>query len=281
MNKFIANFLCGFVPGKKNRKILKRKIFGTKDRLNKLLSAGFTCEDSIITTPCGVRIDISNIPHEALGITKEIFLNQDYAIEFKLKSIVIDIGLNRGIASLFFAKYPNITSIYSFEPFKPTFKLAQRNLALNTELSKKITAFNFGIGKKEAELDIPYMENATGGMSTAFDVCKGRNNAKTEKVIVKDAFSVIAPIIDKHKKSCVVLKCDCEGAEFEIFDRLYETNVINGIDVVLMEYHYNDPQKLIDILTNCGFVVRTKTISVADQKGYIYAVKTPKVQLPD
>ena len=185
--KMLVNLLCCFVPGHKNRKEIKRKLFGTKSRRRKLLTYGCKIENEIITTPEGVKIDISNMPHEAMGFTKEIFLNKNYAVNFSRDAVLIDIGLNRGIASLFFATYPNIKKIYAFEPFKPTFELAKKNLELNLQLSEKIHAYNFGLGKAETMLELPYMDTANGSMSTTHDVWAGEKNAKKETVVIKDA----------------------------------------------------------------------------------------------
>ena len=271
--KILVNLLCCFVPQKKWRKEIKRKLIGTKSRRKKLLAHGCKIENEIVTTPEGVKIDISNVPHEAMGITKEVFLNKDYAINFSRDAVLIDIGLNRGIASLFFATYTNIKQIYSFEPFKPTFELAKRNLELNPQLSEKIKAFNFGLGKAEVMLELPYMAKATGGMSTTHDVCKGEKNIRKESVVVKDAAKEIAPILKENKNKHIIVKCDCEGAEFEIFERLNEEKLIGEIDVIIMEYHHNRPDELIGILTENGFAVRTKVLSKKMSTGYIYAVR--------
>jgi FkbM family methyltransferase len=273
MKKLWVNLLCCFVPGKENRKEIKRKLFGTENRLRKLLAYGCQIENEIITTPEGVKIDISNVPHEAMGIAKEIFLNKDYALHFSRDVVLIDIGFNRGIASLFFATYPNVVKIYAYEPFKPTFELAKRNLELNPRLSEKINAFNFGLGRTDATLELPYMGEATGGMSTTHDVCMGKNNGRMETVVVKDAAGQIAPILEEHRNKHILVKCDCEGAEFEIFERLNEEGLIGKIDMILMEYHYHSPGSLIDILTSHRFVVRTRVLSEETNKGYIYAVR--------
>jgi len=271
--KMLVNLLCCFVPSKKKRKKIKRKLIGTKSRRKRLLAHGCKIENEIVTTPEGVKIDISNVPHEAMGITKEVFLKKDYAINFSYDAVLIDIGLNRGIASLFFATYPNIKKIYSFEPFKPTFELAKKNLELNPQLTEKINAFNFGLGKVDITLKLPYMANATGGMSTTYDVCKGDKNIKKETVIIKDAAKEMTSILEENKDKCIIVKCDCEGAEFEIFERLNEEKLIGNIDVILMEYHFNEPDGLVSILAGNGFVVRTKVLSKKMGTGYIYAVR--------
>jgi len=271
--KVLVNFMCCFVPQKKWRKEIKRKLIGTKSRRKKLLAHGCKIENEIVTTPEGVKIDISNVPHEALGITKEVFLQKDYAVNFVNDAALIDIGLNRGIASLFFATYPNIKKIYSFEPFKPTFELAKKNLELNPQLSEKINAFNFGLGKAETTLELPYMDKATGGMSTTHDVCRGEKDIRKETVVIKDAAKEITPILAENKDRHIIVKCDCEGAEFEIFERLNEEKLIRNIDVILMEYHFNKPDGLVSILTKNRFAVSTKVLSEKMSTGYIYAVR--------
>jgi FkbM family methyltransferase len=179
----------------------------------------------------------------------------------------------RGAASLLFSTNENIKRIYAYEPFKPTFKLAKRNLELNPQLSEKINAFNVGLGKTEMTLDLPYMATVTGGMSTTHNVCKGEKKTKKETVIIKDAAKEITPILEINKNKHIIVKCDCEGAEFEIFERLNEEKIVGKIDIVLMEFHFDKPDRLINILTENGFAVQAKPGSSKSQTGYIYAVR--------
>ena len=237
------------------------------------MAHGCKIENEIVTTPEGVKIDISFAPHDVLEIIKEVFLQKDYTLYFIDDAVLIDIGMNRGVSSLLFATYPNIKKIYSFEPFKPTFELAQKNLEINPQLSEKINAFNFGLGKSETMLELPYIDKSTGGMSTTRDVCRGEKKVKNETVVIKDAAKEIKSILTENKNRYVIVKCDCEGAEFEIFERLNEEKLIGKIDVILLEYHFNKPDGLISILAQNGFAVRTKILSEKMSTGYIYAVR--------
>lgn len=128
---------------------------------------------------------------------------------------------------------------------------------------------------------MPYIANATGGMSTTYDVCKGVKDITTETVIVKDAAEELASVLDEHKDKHIIVKCDCEGAEFEIFRRLNETGLAGRIDVVMMEYHFEKPDELITILGENGFAIQTKIGSRKSKTGYIYAVRmTEKSPIP-
>jgi len=271
--KALVNFMCCFVPQKRWRKKIRYNLIDRKRRRRELLAHGFKIDTGIITTPEGVRMDISDKADYPLYLVKEVFVKSEYNLNIAKESVLIDIGMNRAAASLLFAANESIKRIYAYEPFKPTFELAKRNLELNPQLSEKINAFNFGLGKAEITLELPYMAKATGGMSTTHNVCKGEKNIKKETVVVKDAAKEITPILEENKNKHIIVKCDCEGAEFEIFERLNEENIVSRIDVVMMEYHFEKPDRLISILTNNCFVAQTKIGSRKSKTGYIYAVR--------
>jgi FkbM family methyltransferase len=274
MVKLMTNLLCCFVPQKKWRKRIRYNLVDNRRRRRELLARGFKIYDGIITTPQGVRLDISDAPDHPLYLIKEVFVKTEYNLNLGKESILIDIGMNRAAVSLLFAAKENVKRVYAYEPFKPTFEMAKKNLALNPQLSEKINAFNFGLGKADITLELPYMANATGGMSTTHDVCKGEKNIRKETVVIKDAAKEITSVLEENKNRYIVVKCDCEGAEFEIFERLNEEKVVGRIDVVMMEYHFEKPDRLVNILTKNGFAVQARPGSSKSKTGYIYAVKT-------
>lgn len=273
ITKALVNLLCCFVPLKRWRKKIRYDLADRKRRRKELQDLGFRIDSDIITTPQGVRIDISDKADHPLYLVKEVFVKSEYKLNIAKESILIDIGMNRAAASLLFAASKNIKKIYAYEPFKPTFELAKRNLEINPQLSSKINAFNFGLGKTETTLELPYIANATGGMSTTYDVCKRAKNIKKETVVIKDAAEELTRVLEENKDKYIVVKCDCEGAEFEIFKRLNEKNIVSRIDVVMMEYHFEKPDELISILTENSFAVQTKVGSRKSKTGYIYAVR--------
>lgn len=82
--------------------------------------------------------------------------------------------------------------------------MAKKNLELNPQLSGKINAFNFGLGKAEVTLELPYMDEASGGMSTTHDVCKGGKNTRKETVVIKDVAKEIAAILEENKNKRII-----------------------------------------------------------------------------
>ena len=270
--KLLINILCCFVPLKKWRKKIRHRMISLKERRKVLLDYGCTIDADIITTPQGVKIDISDDLDNPLYLVIEVFVHSEYNLNLRKESILIDIGMNRAAASLLFATKDNIKRIYAYEPFKPTFETAKKNLKLNPKLSEKIIPLNYGLGKTEATLELPYVADAAVGMSTTYEVCKGRRNIQKEKVIIKDAAKEFIAILENNNNKHIIVKCDCEGAEFEIFERLDEENIMNKIDVVMMEYHFEKPDKLIDILTKNNFAAKERP-GLRKNTGYIYAVR--------
>jgi FkbM family methyltransferase len=271
--KTLVNLLCCFVPLKRWRKKIRYDLADRRRRQKELLEGGFRIDANIITTPQGVRLDISDKADHPLYLIKEVFVKSEYNLNIAKKSVLIDIGMNRAAASLLFAANENIKRVYSYEPFRPTFDKAKKNLNLNPKLSEKIIPHNYGLGKADTVLKLPYFANATGAMSTTYEVFKNTKNVNRETVVIKDAATEISSIIDNNKDKHIIIKCDCEGAEFEIFEKLNIEGLVRQIDVVLMEYHVERPDRLIEILTENGFAAQTKIGSRKSKTGYIYAMR--------
>jgi FkbM family methyltransferase len=274
--KFLVNIICCFVPKKKWRKSIRHNLISKRQRQKQLLEYGCKIDGNVLTTPQGVKINVSEKLDNPLHLVIEVFVNSEYDLNITKDAVLIDIGMNRAVASLHFAADEHIKKIYSYEPFKPTFEMAQDNLRLNPQLSEKIVPHNCGLGKSDGTLELFYSAAASVGMSTTHNVCKSKDDAKKELVVIKDAAQEISAVLKENKGKYVILKCDCEGAEYEIFERLYEKDIFSHIDVVMMEYHFEKPDRLVDILNENDFAVQTKIGSVKSKTGYIYAVRMAK-----
>ena len=265
-----VNLICSVVPSRKLRQQIRNK-YKAAQRRKQLVAMGCTIENDCVTTPGNIKFDISDAAKVCAHI-EEIIVNKTYSLFGREEAVVIDIGMNRGVASLYFAAQKNIRRVYAFEPFMPTLELAKKNLSLNPELSKKIQTFACGLGKAGTTLVIPYSVNASDSMSTTHAVSV-KKNVRQETVSVKDAAEVLAPLFHEHRHCRIWLKCDCEGAEFDILRRLDEKKLTDKIDAVLMEYHFQSPDDLVSILTENGFAVHIRQGSNDPIVGYLYAVK--------
>jgi FkbM family methyltransferase len=247
-----------------------------RERREQLLNYGCTIEGDVAVTKERIKFDISNDARVCFHI-KEILVNEIYSLICKDDCVVIDIGMNCAAASLFFATKDPVKKIYAFEPFKPTIALAKKNLDLNPDLSKKIRIFEYGLGKKDAILEIPYSAELSYRMSTTHAISI-EQNAQTETATIKDAAQSLAPIFEENRGERIIIKCDCEGAEFEIFERLDESKLIGNIDVILLEYHFENPDRLIKILAEAGFAVHVQKREKKEPiMGYLYAVKMREI----
>jgi FkbM family methyltransferase len=166
-------------------------------------------------------------------------INDDY--------ILIDIGMNVGVTSLFYANFPNIKRVYGYELFESTYRLALDNFALNPQISEKITAHPFGLGRENKALTLK--RPAFLGGASMFDQIAAANPTDTKKdsidCEIKNASQALHNIITEHSgESRLMMKIDCEGAEWEIFDDLAQSGLLPRFEVIVGEWHlYNFPSQ--------------------------------------
>lgn len=216
--------------------------------------------------PCGYEIyrdnNLINIKGNNLYITGiadntiwtgcDVLCKEEYNFSLNEPHIMFDIGFNLGFTSLYFAKYDNIKKIYGYESFKPTFDLGKNNIEQNFCYSKKIELFNYGLSDDDKTLEIKYNPDLPGAMSSVKNIFE--DALQVEVIQIKNVSTIFEPIMAKHKEK-VFLKIDCEGAEKEIIPALDKSGLLQKISVLIMEWHFESPQYLIDILEKNGFIV--------------------------
>ena len=94
-------------------------------------------------------------------------------------------------------------------------------------------------------------------------------NAEKRKVQILEASTEINNIILENKQKKIILKIDCEGAEYEILENLFASKIINKIDVILLEWHDNGAEPIEKLLLLSGF--DTFSISLGLKSGMIYS----------
>lgn len=204
------------------------------------------------------------------GILWEIFVRDIYAFHLPTPpTLIIDIGMNFGTASHFFAHQYGC-SVHAFEIFPKTHAMAEEHFARNPEIASKVTRHCVGLGAKDEELMLPYDRENLGGMGV-FYVSSSETDTR-EKVQVAQASRTLGAIIDGSPKGPVVAKIDCEGSEFPILRDLAASGVLNRIDLILMEWHaVGGPlAEMIDILVGSGFSVVAQE-EPSREIGYVYA----------
>src|SRR3954470_12347024 len=93
---------------------------------------------------------------EDVFVLMEVFGLGAYALIHPSPAIIVDIGANIGASSLFFASKPWIERVYSFEPLKPTAKIARANIDRNPAVRDKIKLHEFGLSSRDETLTVEY-----------------------------------------------------------------------------------------------------------------------------
>ncbi len=212
--------------------------------------------------------------NEEFHILNEVFVKKDYNFITNKKSIVIDIGANIGITSLYFSTLSYVDKIYSFEPVKYTFEQAQHNFSLNKNVHKIERIKNIGLGKnsrKESFLFDKYSKGSAGLRGDLSPRYSKNNKAEKVEVQISEATKEIGLILGEVKNRQVIVKMDCEGAEYEILENLFESGITKQIDVILLEWHDKGSILIEEMLKESGFSIFS--ISLGPISGMIYALK--------
>jgi len=264
MTRALILLLCLLVPVSAWRKAIRSKFVGPisrpkrMKRFNKIADWRFENVNGVkVATGAlhnGKTIRLAHVFGKditpAYG-AHEIFNDNEYHFSARGKAVVIDIGMNYGFASLYFAMRDDVEAVYAFEPAGPVYEKALFSFSLN-ECAEKITAHNCGLGDSDKNITLNFNPTGTGVTSTIPDYpSAGKIKLPAQ---IKDAAAEIRNIIAKHPGKRVVIKCDCEGGEKEIFARLDAENVLPHIDLVMMEYHHNYDEFIEPLLDKHGFM---------------------------
>lgn len=210
---------------------------------------------------------------EEILIVNEIFVKGDYNFFTGEKVVLIDIGTNIGIASLFFSQLDNVDRIYAFEPVDDTYSQALLNFRLNEDMLKVKEFKNYGLGKNDRNDVFLFNKNVKGntGVRGAMSSSFVASQVEEKEVLIKRASVELDRISRENPEAKIVVKMDCEGGEYEIFEDLDQSGCITKIDYFILEWHDKGIETLGIVLRKNGFNYFSQNLS--HNTGMIYAFK--------
>ena len=237
------------------------------------LNAKFYFERGLFFVLVG-DIKLNPTTAEEVFIASEIFLAGTYQFVTRGQFVVVDIGMNVGFAALFFAAKPEVSKVYCFEPFKSTFDQAIRNFENNPILSDKIQCFNYGLNDVDRHLtvDFNYENKGQLGIHGTTLILGEVGPVDKADIVLKEACAELGNILARHPNEDLIVKLDCEGAEYAIVRNLFANDLLRHIRILCIEWHENGPNSLVEILATSGFSVFSQR-SPAKNVGMIYAIR--------
>jgi FkbM family methyltransferase len=264
-----------FLTKNKQDFLLQQNSFNRAKFLQDVFKAEFSIEENE-----DLVIEINNLKmkvqtEQEISIIHEIFWLGIYNLIYAQPIVVLDIGMNTGFASLYFATNENVQAVFGYEPFKKTYEQALSNFALNPSISEKIKPFDYGLGGEEQTLvvEYDYACKASIGVQGIPENLKNKSQSLAkEEIRIKAATEVLDSIISQYPGVDIVAKIDCEGSEYDILKVWQEKGQLGFLKVIMMEWHQKGPDPLVDDLKKAGFAIFSR-LPKSTNIGTIYAVR--------
>lgn len=170
-----------------------------------------------------------------------IFGDMSYDINVRDK-VVLDVGANIGDSAVFFA-LSGAKRVIAIEPIKKNFDLLTENVRVNNLEGIIIPIFG-GLGAQRSQIFIDQ------------DNLVGTNINLSESAYIegfKTEIYSFGEILTRYE--CSVMKIDCEGCEYDLFEKVSLSDV-HLLDIIVGEYHSNGVSEIEKILgEKAGFHV--------------------------
>lgn len=155
--------------------------------------------------------------------------------------VVMDVGANIGVFSIYSILKRQAKLVYAFEPVKSSFEINERNFKLNGVFNK-VYSINKGLGNSEGVFDLFISSNNIGANSLVFN----QDGNKTESVSITTLDNFVET---KSIQQLDFIKVDIEGAE-----RLFLEGALNTLakfkpKLSICTYHrIDDPVVLTSLI---------------------------------
>jgi FkbM family methyltransferase len=164
-----------------------------------------------------------------------------------------------------------VSHVYGFELVGATARLASQNIEANNFARNKVTVTLAGIAASGGTMQLS--PTGAGDVGAHLGMQGG---AGAETVPLLAIHEVVAECLKKHPGQPLVLKLDCEGAEYEIIESLGKHGLLASITVFMIEWHNAGSAAITSHLRQAGFVCFTHGIEARQPTGFVYAISMAK-----
>jgi FkbM family methyltransferase len=212
---------------------------------------------------------------EDFTVVNNVCVNKTYNFLSGKPAVVLDIGMNVAINTIFFSSLPHVVEVHGYEPFAAPFARAVENLALNGDHAKKAFPHHCGVGARDETLKVVVDSRFTIGTSV-----RGLAQGEPEEIELIGAPDLFRGLRERatRRGALFVAKIDCEGSEFPIFAALIAEGLLDSPDIYLLQWHKRwsadlSQRDLIEPLIAAGYVVVDRSVDADLATGQLYAVK--------
>ncbi|HEV2029127.1 MAG TPA: FkbM family methyltransferase [Candidatus Dormibacteraeota bacterium] len=192
-----------------------------------------------------------------------VHVDRDYDIpglDWSKVQTIVDVGAHVGSFTIWAALRSPMAKLLAIEPNPETYPILLRNL-LDNGLQDRATAVNSAVGGGSGVAELELTEHSLGTR-----LARSRTGSPT--VTVQKLEQLLA---DAGMDAVDVLKMDCEGMEYEVFETI-RPDQLRLIKSIACEYHPepgHDVSQLDRILGSAGFTVQRPDASL----GIIWATR--------
>ena len=217
-----------------NNNVSKKDYIINDDRLEILKNlikderASNICVDMrFLGSHLSMRIDDSDI-----RVFKQIFVDNEYdSLNLpETANTIVDLGANIGLSALFFLKkYPN-AHIIAVEPDTVNFEFMKKNLE---DYSNHVALLQAAIWPSDGEVSLVEHDESNEGLGA----WGYRTETLTEGAEASVSAISIPTLMNQFSMDFIdILKVDIEGAEYELFEKDYES-WLDKVGLIIIETH--------------------------------------------
>lgn len=209
-------------------------------------------QDAVIKLSNGINLTYGKILDlSAVPVTVEIWYERIYnpdGYSIDQGDLVFDIGANVGNFAMYAVK-TGASRVVAFEPVQKNYELMLKNIQNNN--MPQVEAHMLAVDGDSGVVTM-HMSEVDTAHSITHEAFDQQGDISVEAVTIEQ-------FCQKHSISKIdFLKVDCEGAEYQIFEKISD-QMLGLINKVAIEHHerfvHRDHKEISDRLKNAGFTV--------------------------